>query len=287
MNLTDEQELVYSHIDEAANEGLWTKTIKTRCNLNDAVFNSCLKVLESKKYITNMKSVEFPTRKMFIKFSLRPSLKATGGSWYTDGELDTEMITQLMHVLEQRIQSRSFYRSSIRRQAKKTAKRMTPQEIKDAKAARDTALGGVKIKQENIIPELTEADEMEARRIRLGALLPMPAGYAGYPTLTELTGWLETQQVSSATLAESDVQQLLDLLEFDDKVEKIKVAGRAEGEAWAYKSVRKSVREEVAGGKVSWKGEVPCGRCPVFELCEEGGPVGPSGCQYFQRWLDL
>jgi DNA-directed RNA polymerase III, subunit C34 len=33
--------------------------------------------------------------------------------------------------------------------------------------------------------------------------------------------------------------------------------------------------------------EAPCGRCPVFDLCEEGGPVSPSNCVYFTKWLDL
>jgi DNA-directed RNA polymerase III subunit RPC6 len=33
--------------------------------------------------------------------------------------------------------------------------------------------------------------------------------------------------------------------------------------------------------------ETPCGRCPVFDLCEEGGPVSPSNCVYFVQWLDM
>jgi len=33
--------------------------------------------------------------------------------------------------------------------------------------------------------------------------------------------------------------------------------------------------------------EVPCGRCPVFELCEEGGPVSPANCVYFDQWLEI
>ena len=33
--------------------------------------------------------------------------------------------------------------------------------------------------------------------------------------------------------------------------------------------------------------EAPCGRCPVFDLCEEGGPVAPSNCEYFNDWLAI
>ncbi len=73
-------------IDEAGEEGIWTKTIKQRLNLHDAVFRSASKYLESRNMIADMKSVEHPTRKMYIKSSLRPSDRATGGPWYTDGE---------------------------------------------------------------------------------------------------------------------------------------------------------------------------------------------------------
>ena len=30
---------------------------------------------------------------------------------------------------------------------------------------------------------------------------------------------------------------------------------------------------------------VPCGRCPVFNLCEVGGPVNAEECVYFDEWL--
>ncbi|KDQ54551.1 hypothetical protein JAAARDRAFT_38229 [Jaapia argillacea MUCL 33604] len=31
--------------------------------------------------------------------------------------------------------------------------------------------------------------------------------------------------------------------------------------------------------------EAPCGRCPTFEFCKDGGPVNPSECVYYDRWL--
>jgi DNA-directed RNA polymerase III subunit RPC6 len=50
------------------------------------------------------------------------------------------------------------------------------------------------------------------------------------------------------------------------------------GGAYVYRAVR---QERVALG---WS-EAPCGRCPVFDFCKEGGPVGPSGCEYYGEWL--
>jgi DNA-directed RNA polymerase III subunit RPC6 len=50
------------------------------------------------------------------------------------------------------------------------------------------------------------------------------------------------------------------------------------GGAYVYRAVR---QERVALG---WS-QAPCGSCPVFGFCKEGGPVGPSGCEYYGEWL--
>ncbi|KAJ3557046.1 hypothetical protein NM688_g1683 [Phlebia brevispora] len=31
--------------------------------------------------------------------------------------------------------------------------------------------------------------------------------------------------------------------------------------------------------------QAPCGRCPVFDFCKEGGPVNPGECHYYGDWL--
>lgn len=31
---------------------------------------------------------------------------------------------------------------------------------------------------------------------------------------------------------------------------------------------------------------VPCGVCPVFNECVEGGKVSPQTCVYYGQWLD-
>jgi len=78
---------------------------------------------------------------------------------------------------------------------------------------------------------------------------------------------------------------------FDNRIEK--VMGEMD---WGYKAKRQTLiteQEENVGFMPPGSGngggvlsEVPCGRCPVFDLCEEGGPVGPSSCVYFTDWLE-
>ncbi len=33
--------------------------------------------------------------------------------------------------------------------------------------------------------------------------------------------------------------------------------------------------------------EAPCARCPTFDFCSEKGPVNPSGCGYYEDWLEM
>lgn len=227
--------------------------------------------------ISDMKSVEHPNRKMYIKSSLQPSDRATGGPWFTDGELDEEFIGMISTVLYQYIKKRSWYSSHDKDKKKKVPKKTHRKVVvEDVKAARDRALGPRDVKMEDV-------EDRKRVQQPYDRLLPLPAGYQEYPTLHELTAFIEEKEVSKdTTLSSEEIQQLLDLLVYDGKIERL-VAGP---EAFAYKALRKSFLEEDERLN-SVLTEAPCGRCPVFDLCEEGGPVGPSNCEYFNDWLDL
>lgn len=281
--------MVYTIIDDSGAEGIWSKTIKARCNIHDSVLSKCIKVLESKRYITNLKSVEHLNRKMYIKCAIRPSERATGGAFHTDGELDTEFIAAVQGVLYNYIFSKSFYRTSSSRKSKKPSK---PVSADQAKALRDAALEQqpttVKLEGDSA----ADYDQRPAKRARMDAYLPLPPGYQGYPTLSELTLFVENSKIApDTTLTEDDIRALLDVLCFDKKIEQITIEARTalEGqepqEVEAYRALRRAAVEGDEGPRNGLT-EAPCGRCPVFELCEEGGPVGPSNCVYFKEWLE-
>ena len=271
-SLKPEHEIVYSLIDEAGDEGLWTKTIKARANLHDTTFNSAIKHLESKNMISNMKSVEHPARKMYIKSSLRPSERATGGPWYTDGELDDEFVAQIMNILFNYIRKKTFYHSSSGAVKKpKKTKKLTTEE---AKALRDKSLGP-RVKTEEI------EDAKISKKREVDRYLPMPAGYQEYATLHEMTLYIDKGNFTEQILTANDIQLALDIMCYDDRIEKVV----QDGVVVAYKALRKNLMDQDEIGSVIR--EAPCGRCPVFDLCEEGGPVGPSNCEYFSDWLSL
>lgn len=285
---------MYGLIDEAGGEGIWSKTIKARSNLHDAVFRSAIKHLETKNMISDMKSVEHPLRKMYIKSSIRPSDRATGGPWYSDGELDEEFISMMMDILYQHIKKKTFYHSSsaggpaVLKKPKKV-KKMTAEE---ARALRDKELGPLSTQKKDGKEEIQHQhyhqqiedleDERTQRKRKYDRYLPMPAGYQAYPSLDELTSYVENGRFTSQTLTAGEVEQLLEIMCYDGRVERV-VAGP---EGIAYRALRSSLLAE-DDGMPSVLTEAPCGRCPVFTLCEEGGPVGPSNCEYFTEWLDL
>lgn len=100
--------IIYNHIKEAKNEGIWTKLIKARTNLHQTVMTRCLRLLEQKQLVKSVKSVKFPTRKIYMLYDLTPSIELSGGPWYTDNELDTGFIHELSMACLRFIQSKSW-----------------------------------------------------------------------------------------------------------------------------------------------------------------------------------
>jgi DNA-directed RNA polymerase III subunit RPC6 len=63
--------------------------------LKQQAITRCLKALEQKNLIKSVKSVEHPTKKLYMLSELNPSAEITGGPWFTDLELDVEFIEEL------------------------------------------------------------------------------------------------------------------------------------------------------------------------------------------------
>ncbi|EDO16193.1 hypothetical protein Kpol_1014p11 [Vanderwaltozyma polyspora DSM 70294] len=106
--MSAEEALVYSHIEASGREGIWTKTIKARTNLHQHVVLKCLKSLESQRYVKSVKSVKYPTRKIYMLYNLQPSIDVTGGPWFTDSELDVEFINSLLTIIWRFVSEKTF-----------------------------------------------------------------------------------------------------------------------------------------------------------------------------------
>lgn len=106
--LDENESMVYQHIKDSRNEGIWTKQLKARTGLHQTIINRCLKSLEQKQLVKAVKSVKYPTRKIYMLFGLTPSTELSGGPWYTDNELDTGFINELSMAILNFIRSKSF-----------------------------------------------------------------------------------------------------------------------------------------------------------------------------------
>jgi DNA-directed RNA polymerase III subunit RPC6 len=303
--------MVFAAIDDAGGDGIWTQTLLKRLNMHDKVLRNALKFLTAKDLVKPFKNVEHPNKKMYIKASIQPSERATGGPWFTDQTLDEAFIEEMQMVIFDFIKRESSYHSKHAPAGSSSAGNRLPKKgvLKGGVGA---VIGGVADKGKKRPSDLISDDNPASNGIAAAAssqpkgnvLLPMPAGYTGYPTVRQIARFIHKAGITNQTvLSETDVQALVDVLAYDGLIEPVKVAGKIGfrpariaklgTESWA---VRKD-KAALAGDDLRADGpvephangftEVPCGRCPVFDLCEEGGPVSASNCVYFKKWLGL
>ncbi|KAK2018631.1 RNA polymerase Rpc34 subunit [Colletotrichum eremochloae] len=300
---TDEQRMVYGAIDEAGGDGIWSKSIQNRLNMHDSVLKTALKQLQGKGLIAPFKNVEHPNKRMFIKASMRPSERATGGPWFTDSAFDEAFIEDLQRVIFDYVKRKSTYLST----GSSSAAAGTGTATRTAVPKKGVLRGGLdaKASKKRGADEMSSDDKTSSvpavqppppRKVPVN--LPLPAGYKEYPTVREIARFISQSGITSDTiLGEEDMQKLVDVLVFDGLIEPIRVAGRlgyrvtrAPRQSTTNWAARQDTAPADEGGPepfVNGYTEAPCGRCPVFDLCEEGGPVSASNCVYFERWLGL
>ncbi|EPX73576.1 DNA-directed RNA polymerase III complex subunit Rpc34 [Schizosaccharomyces octosporus yFS286] len=97
--------------------------------------------------------------------------------------------------------------------------------------------------------------------------------YNGFPTALQIHTWLRNTNITEVELSLGNVISLVDVLIYDGKVEK-----RSDGVS--YCSVRPSPDATNAFT------EVPCGTCPVADICAVGSRVSPITCEYLDKWLN-
>ncbi len=201
------QKYVYS------NQGIWTKDLKMKSNLQQIQVTKILKTLESRQLIKAVKTVANKNRKVYMLYELEPSAELTGGAWYTENEFDSEFI----EVLRQ-----------------------------------------------------------QCLRFIVGR---------GKVTLEQMVEFVASTNISTVALGGQEVRQVIQTLVYDGKVDQQEndgpsLPGFRAGTVY-YKPTTLGIPD------TSHFTSAPCGVCPVFGECHEGGVISPSTCVYFQQWLDF
>ncbi|KAI0509108.1 RNA polymerase Rpc34 subunit [Xylaria bambusicola] len=283
-----DQVLVYEIIDAAGAEGAWQQDIKRRLNVQDNALRKALKELETKRLVVQFTTVENTTKKMWIKANIKPSSRATGGPWYTDQFLDEAFIEALQSVVMSFIKNRGSYLSKGDRGARSVSP-VLPKKGTINGATSEAAIKSKKRTADAISKD--DAPVAPTSRPRKTIRLPLPAGYMEYPTTEEITAGIQAAEVAKGQpLKQEHVQELIDILVWDNRVEEIRMGNRVGYRATRISKQNPSLYSK-PGDEDFWEPRsngqttVPCGKCPVFDLCEEGGPVWAGGCEYFDQWL--
>ncbi|KAF2454687.1 RNA polymerase Rpc34 [Lineolata rhizophorae] len=261
--LTPHERLVYSHIEAVGTTGVARDTLRGRTTLLEAQFKRALHSLESKNFIKSFFNQKHASKRFYMLAELTPAEDASGGIFYSDGELDIDLIDGLSLFVLRFVEDASWAQVDPKKhqqQHQKGRRSVPASAIKQKKDAVQSARAhafrsGLPGDPPRYKPPLSAS----GRR-----LVPRPPGHT-YPTITEIHGFIvRSQVIQDVVPKQADIAALVEHLVFDGRLE----------------------RMGVTGFRTTGITEAPCGSCPVFDLCEEGGPVNAGNCIYFAEWLE-
>ena len=271
--------LVYSHVESAGRDGIWKGSLRKRTRFHQAILDKAIKSLESKRLIKNVLDYRHPNRKTFMLWGLQPVESVTGGAFFDKGELDEEFIRQMSTYIEKWVIGRSW---------------LIPKDHDHHTQGRKRKLSvhGVEAKEALETRRAQALDGASTHDDRSAVMRPLLPSQSRYPSIGEVTNALNDSGISKLKLRVADAQLLVDILVWDGKFERLRKRDRNGNVSNVYRAIRNVSREFYGEDTAGMFGptaltEAPCGRCPVFEFCEEGGLVSARTCPYFQQWLDI
>ncbi|XP_060592194.1 DNA-directed RNA polymerase III subunit RPC6-like [Ruditapes philippinarum] len=110
---------------------------------------------------------------------------------------------------------------------------------------------------------------------------PIAQRNGSYASSQDVWKFISELGISKVQLSVEDIETILDTLIYDGKCERSIVAAAGDtGQTKLYRSVKPIIEST---GLM----RMPCGSCPVFHNCYEGGAVSPTTCIYMKDWLQL
>ncbi|KAK3075143.1 34-kDa subunit of RNA polymerase III (C) [Teratosphaeriaceae sp. CCFEE 6253] len=300
--LPTNERTIYEYVEDAHTKGIWQKEVKKRSGIEEQKVQRALGKLEGARLVKVVKNVRAPAQKTYMLFHLVPSDDVTGGSFFDAGDLDESLIEEVGNLIVFHVRMCSWVESKVRRPKRDAP---SPDPVSDHDA--DTAAGAANPASPSRKRKRGTADIEDDPALRRGkpghhatesvvVQLAWPAYSRDYPTAGSIHNFITTTDAirasKAAQLTVAEIQGVIDVLVWDDKLEKV---------GSGYRTVRgvdfkppglvadeDDEDDEDAdgeGGDGNGLTQVPCGKCPVFELCGDAGPVTAGGCEYFGEWL--
>ncbi|KAF1935551.1 RNA polymerase Rpc34 [Clathrospora elynae] len=253
--LTPDERLLYHHIDQVQAEGIWSKALRARTNVTQQTLTKCLKSLESKDLVQSVMSVKFPNRKMYLLKHLKPSEDIAGGPWQSEGDFDVALINTISGIIAQHVENETCIRVPGNWNDYELAVMHKKEEVRDIEEA------------PAVKPYRPSRDPNTSRLLH--------KHNPQYPTAASVADWLNSKEILKGKFVrEDDMEQLLEMMVLDDRLEKISGTN--------YRTVLRAADTKAYNGFV----DAPCGNCPVFDLCGNEGEISARTCVYFGQWLE-
>ncbi|KAF2663196.1 hypothetical protein BT63DRAFT_430628 [Microthyrium microscopicum] len=292
--LTPDSHLVYQHIEQAGQIGVWKKTLQSKTNMHENTITKTLKDLNSKKLIKEFKTSKNAAKRMYILYNLEPNEESTGGTFYTEGELDDGLVLEVGKFIVDYLQAKTWV-------AVKPPKVEKPVKVIKGKGKAPTTGKG---------KEPAESTEKETDQIKPdpplfrqpiapngNPFVPQSADFEDYPTCDDIRkAIIQADFIKDMELGLQDIKKLVAQLVYDDRVEAMAPGRyRAVRTVWQEPGSRDlrilnfigAVEPDESGfGPGNGFTQSPCGRCPVAKDCRIGGKVNPDTCVYMNEWLD-
>lgn len=302
LKLKQDSLMVYQYVEGSDSTGIWKRHLVTKTNMHENTITKCLKDLLTAKLVKEVKSAK-SSKRIYMLSHLEPSEENTGGSFFSEGEMDVALIHAVSRYIFEWVQDQSWVEDMRVAPVVAPPKKKKKGQVKIEPGATD-ASPGINGSEGPVADPEEPQPERPTYRTPLGKtgrpLIPHMANHDAYPTVKKVQDMItSTGIIKDKSLNAGDIKKLLSRLEYDGLVEKIRMKDGTIG----YRTVRQSFdprRED----NDDWLGPVnartvdgygvgngftqaPCGRCPVFRNCQPGGIVSPETCVYLDEWLDF
>eukprot|EP01099_Mayorella_cantabrigiensis_P005630 TRINITY_DN4575_c0_g1_i1.p1 TRINITY_DN4575_c0_g1~~TRINITY_DN4575_c0_g1_i1.p1 ORF type:complete len:303 (-),score=72.34 TRINITY_DN4575_c0_g1_i1:129-1016(-) len=105
----------------------------------------------------------------------------------------------------------------------------------------------------------------------------------GFASVEELVGHIKQSGISKVDLDSSHIQSLIEALIYDGKIEELHDP-RASQRIGMKRILYKPTKLEPPRNGLT---DVPCGICPVINLCSDDGLISPTTCIYLHDWMEF
>jgi DNA-directed RNA polymerase III subunit RPC6 len=94
-DLSEEHKLIFKLISDASIQGIWAKDLASKSKIPAGTLSRLTKTMEHRKLIKQITPAQYKSRKVWMLYELEPATELSGGSWYKDGQIDSDLIQRL------------------------------------------------------------------------------------------------------------------------------------------------------------------------------------------------